>query len=79
MATSRATIPTYVTPVMTTPRSFSRLMQVRLGSTHIGGKTREAHPEARRSQCREPLYRVGRNSHTGEVLAYVEWTWEGLR
>ena len=27
----------------------------------------------------EPLYRVGRNSHTGEVWAYVEWTWEGLR
>jgi hypothetical protein len=26
-----------------------------------------------------PLYRVGRNSHTGEVWAYVEWTWEGLR
>jgi hypothetical protein len=27
----------------------------------------------------KPLYRVGRNSHTGEVWAYVEWTWEGLR
>ena len=27
----------------------------------------------------KPLYRVGRNSHTGEVWSYVEWTWEGLR
>ena len=27
----------------------------------------------------KPLYRVGRNSHTGETWAYVEWTWEGLR
>ena len=27
----------------------------------------------------KPLYRVGRNSHTGEAWAYVEWTWEGLR
>ena len=27
----------------------------------------------------KPLYRVGRNSQTGEVWAYVEWTWEGLR
>ena len=26
-----------------------------------------------------PLYRVGRNSHTGEAWAYVKWTWEGLR
>lgn len=26
-----------------------------------------------------PNYRVGRNSHTGEAWAYVEWTWEGLR
>ena len=26
-----------------------------------------------------PRYRVGRNSHTGEAWAYVEWTWEGLR
>jgi hypothetical protein len=26
-----------------------------------------------------PLYRVGKNSHTGEAWAYVEWTWEGLR
>ena len=25
-----------------------------------------------------PLYRVGRNSHTGEACAYVAWTWEGL-
>jgi hypothetical protein len=23
--------------------------------------------------------RVGKNSHTGEAWAYVEWTWEGLR
>jgi hypothetical protein len=27
----------------------------------------------------KPLYRVGRNSHTGEIWAYVEWTWEDLR
>jgi hypothetical protein len=27
----------------------------------------------------KPLYRVSRNSHTGEDWAYVEWTWEGLR
>jgi hypothetical protein len=27
----------------------------------------------------KPLYRVGRNSHTGEAWVYVEWTWEGLR
>jgi len=27
----------------------------------------------------KPLYRVGRNSHTGEAWAYVEWTREGLR
>jgi hypothetical protein len=27
----------------------------------------------------EPLYRVGKNSHTGEAWAYVAWTWEGLR
>jgi hypothetical protein len=27
----------------------------------------------------KPLYRVGRNSHTGETWAYVEWTWAGLR
>jgi hypothetical protein len=27
----------------------------------------------------KPLYRIGRNSHTGEAWAYVEWTWEGLR
>jgi len=27
----------------------------------------------------KPLYRVGRNSHTGEAWAYVEWMWEGLR
>jgi hypothetical protein len=27
----------------------------------------------------KPQYRVGRNSHTGEVWVYVEWTWEGLR
>jgi hypothetical protein len=26
-----------------------------------------------------PRYRVGRNSHTGESWAYVEWTWERLR
>jgi hypothetical protein len=26
----------------------------------------------------KPLYRIGRNSHTGEAWAYVEWTWEGL-
>ena len=26
-----------------------------------------------------PLYRVGKNSHTGEAWAYVEWTWEGPR
>jgi hypothetical protein len=26
-----------------------------------------------------PIYRVGRNSNTGESWAYVEWTWEGLR
>lgn len=26
-----------------------------------------------------PLYRVGKNSHTGEAWTYVEWTWEGLR
>ena len=26
-----------------------------------------------------PLYRIGRNSHSGEAWAYVEWTWEGLR
>ena len=25
----------------------------------------------------KPAYRVGRNSHTGEAWAYVEWTWEG--
>ena len=25
-----------------------------------------------------PLYRVGRNSHTDEAFAYVEWRWEGL-
>ena len=23
-----------------------------------------------------PSYRVGRNSHTGEAWANVEWTWE---
>jgi hypothetical protein len=27
----------------------------------------------------KPLYRVGRNSHAGEVWPHVEWTWEGLR
>ena len=27
----------------------------------------------------KPLYRVGRNSHTGEAWAYVEWTWEGVQ
>ena len=27
----------------------------------------------------KPVYRMGRNSHTGEVWAYVEWTWEGIR
>jgi hypothetical protein len=27
----------------------------------------------------KPLYRVGRNSHTREAWAYVEWTWEALR
>ena len=27
----------------------------------------------------KPLCRVGRNSHTGEVWVYVEWTWEELR
>ena len=27
----------------------------------------------------KPQYRVGRNSHTSEAWAYVEWTWEGLR
>ena len=27
----------------------------------------------------KPLYRVGRNSHTREGWAYVEWTWEALR
>ena len=27
----------------------------------------------------KPLYRLGRNSHTREAWAYVEWTWEGLR
>ena len=27
----------------------------------------------------KPMYRIGRNSHTGEAWAYVEWTWEGLR
>ena len=26
-----------------------------------------------------PLYRVGRNSHTNETFAHVEWRWEGLR
>ena len=26
----------------------------------------------------KPRYRIGRNSHTGEAWAYVEWTWEGL-
>jgi hypothetical protein len=26
-----------------------------------------------------PQYRVGRNSHTGEAWAYVEWTWEERR
>jgi hypothetical protein len=26
-----------------------------------------------------PRYMVGRNSHTGEAWACVEWTWEGLR
>jgi hypothetical protein len=23
-----------------------------------------------------PSYRIGRNSHTGEAWAYVEWTWK---
>jgi hypothetical protein len=27
----------------------------------------------------KPIYRVGRNSNTGESWAYVEWTWEGLQ